>query len=82
MAPQSRIVYADNDPLVLVHAHALLSRSPEGACDYIDGDLHDPDKILAGAARTPDFTQPAGLMLLGILHHIPDTSEAYSIIRG
>ena len=81
VAPQSRIVYADNDPLVLAHARALLTSTPEGACDYIDGDLHDPDKILAEAARTLDFAQPVALMLLGIVHHICDTGEAYSIVR-
>jgi O-methyltransferase involved in polyketide biosynthesis len=81
IAPQSRIVYADNDPLVLAHARALLTSSPQGACDYIDGDLRDPDAILAQAAHTLDFTQPVGLMLLGILHHIPDTAQAYAIVR-
>jgi S-adenosyl methyltransferase len=80
-APESRIVYADNDPLVLAHARALLTSSPEGKCDYVEGDLRNPDDILAKAARTLDFTQPIGLMLLGILHHIPDTNEAYSIVR-
>jgi hypothetical protein len=80
-APESRIVYADNDPLVLVHARALLASTPEGVCDYVDGDLHDPGTILAQAGRTLDFSQPVGLMLLGILHHISDTSDAYSIVR-
>jgi S-adenosyl methyltransferase len=81
VAPQSRIVYADNDPMVLSHARALLTSTAEGACDYVDGDLREPGKILAQAARTLDFSQPAGLMLLGILHHIPGTEEAYSIVR-
>jgi O-methyltransferase involved in polyketide biosynthesis len=81
MAPESRIVYVDNDPLVLVHARALLTSTPQGACDYVDGDLRDPDKILAEAARTLDFTRPVALMLLGILHHVPDTDEAYLIVR-
>ncbi len=79
-APESRIVYADNDPLVLVHARALLTSTPEGSCDYVDGDLHDPDRILADAARTLDLTQPVALMLLGVLHHVPDTGEAYSVV--
>ena len=81
IAPQSRIVYADNDPLVLAHARALLTSSPQGTCDYIDGDLRDPDGILAKAAHALDFTQPVALMLLGVLHHIPDTSQAYMIVR-
>ena len=81
VAPDSRIVYADNDPLVLAHARALLTSSPEGKCDYVDGDLRDPDGILAKAAQTLDFSRPVALMLLGILHHIPDTEEAYAIVR-
>ena len=81
VAPESRIVYADNDPLVLVHARALLTSTPEGVCDYVDGDLRDPDKILAEAARTLDFAQPVALMLLGILHHVSDTGEAHSIVK-
>jgi S-adenosyl methyltransferase len=81
VAPESRIVYADNDPMVLTHARALLTSTPEGACDYVEGDLREPDKILAQAARTLDFAEPVGLMLLGILHHIPDTGQAYSIVQ-
>jgi S-adenosyl methyltransferase len=80
VAPESRIVYADNDPLVLAHARALLTSSPQGACDYIDGDLRDPGRILGQAALTLDFTQPVALMLLGVLHHISDTDEAQSIV--
>jgi len=81
VAPQSRIVYADNDPLVLVHARALLTSTPEGVCDYVDGDVRDPGQILDQAARTLDFAEPVALMLLGILHHISDTEEAYSVVR-
>jgi O-methyltransferase involved in polyketide biosynthesis len=81
VAPESRIVYVDNDPLVLVHARALLTSTPEGVCDYVDGDVHDPERILADAARTLDLAQPVALMLFGILHHVPDLDEAYSIVR-
>jgi O-methyltransferase involved in polyketide biosynthesis len=81
VAPESRIVYADNDPLVLAHARALLTSTPEGACDYVDGDLREPGKILAQAERSLDFGKPVALMLLGIVHHIPDTEQAYSIVR-
>ena len=81
VAPEARIVYADNDPMVLLHARALLTSSPEGVCDYIDGDLREPDQILDQAARTLDLTRPVALMLLGIVHHIPDTDQAYSIVR-
>jgi len=80
IAPETRIVYADNDPLVLVHARALLTSAPEGVCDYVDGDLRDPEQILAEAARTLEFSKPVALMLFGVLHHIPDTDEAYRIV--
>ena len=63
VAPEARIVYVDNDPLVLVHARALLTSTPEGATAYIDADLRDPDGILREAARTLDFDQPVALML-------------------
>jgi O-methyltransferase involved in polyketide biosynthesis len=81
MAPQSRIVYVDNDPLVLVHARALLTSTPEGATDYVDADVRDPDKILREAARTLDLTQPVALMMLGILGNVLDTDEARTIVR-
>ena len=65
VAPDARIVYVDNDPLVLVHARALLTSTPEGATDYIDADLRDPDKILRPPAETLDFTQPVAVTVLG-----------------
>jgi O-methyltransferase involved in polyketide biosynthesis len=80
IAPDSRIVYVDNDPLVLVHARALLTSAPEGACDYIDGDLRDPEQILAKASGMLDFGEPVALILFGVLHHIGDTDEAYRIV--
>jgi hypothetical protein len=70
--PRSKIVYVDNDPLVLSHARALLTSSRQGTCEYIDADLHDPETILKDAARTLDFTQPAAVMLAAVLHFIPD----------
>ena len=81
VAPAARIVYVDNDPLVLVHARALLTSTPEGATDYIDADLHDPDAILRGAARTLDLGQPIALMMLGILGHVTDFQEARGIVK-
>jgi hypothetical protein len=81
VAPESRVVYVDNDPIVLAHARALLTSSPEGATAYVDADLHDPDKILREAARTLDFTQPVAVMLMGILGHISDDDEARSIVK-
>jgi hypothetical protein len=80
-APQCRIVYVDNDPLVLAHARALLTSTPEGATDYLHVDVRDPETILRQAARTLDFTQPVGLMLLGILNFITDTDEAHTIVN-
>ncbi len=80
-APESRIVYVDNDPLIMAHARALLTSTPEGATDYVHADLCEPDTILQEAARTLDFTQPVGLMLLGILNFITDTNEARSIVN-
>jgi O-methyltransferase involved in polyketide biosynthesis len=81
IAPEARIVYVDNDPVVLVHARALLTSTPEGATDYIDADLREPDKILQGAARTLDFTQPVAITLLGVVHHVTDTDQAHAIVQ-
>ncbi len=81
VAPDARIVYVDNDPIVLAHARALLTSTPEGATAYIDADLRDPDKLLQEAARTLDFTQPIAIMLMGILGHIEDDDQARSIVK-
>ncbi len=81
VAPECRIVYVDNDPIVLAHARALLTSAPQGATAYIDADLREPDKILDAAARTLDFTQPIAIMLMGILGHIADDGEAQSIVQ-
>ncbi len=81
VAPESRIVYVDNDPMVLAHARALLTSSPAGATDYIDADLREPGKILETAARTLDFEQPIAIMLLGILNFVIPGDEATAIIR-
>ncbi|SNR91132.1 O-Methyltransferase involved in polyketide biosynthesis [Streptosporangium subroseum] len=80
-APDSRVVYVDNDPMVLAHARALLTSSPEGATDYLDADVRDPDRILAEARRTLDFGQPIAVMLLGIVNFVIDDDEAYEIVR-
>lgn len=81
VAPQSRIVYVDNDPLVLVHARALLTSTAEGACDYVDADLRDPGKILTEAARTLDLSKPVAITMLGVVIFIGDDDEAYGIVR-
>jgi SAM-dependent methyltransferase len=80
-APDSKIVYVDNDPLVLAHARALLTSSPEGVTNYIDADLHEPEAVLAEAAKTLDFDRPIALLLIGVLGHIGDYAEARSILR-
>ena len=80
VAPECRIVYVDNDPIVLVHARALLTSTPEGATAYIDADLRDPDTILQQAARTLDFTQPVALMLLAIMQFIPDEENPVGLV--
>jgi O-methyltransferase involved in polyketide biosynthesis len=81
VAPECRIVYVDNDPLVLVHARALLTSRPEGSTHYVEADLHEPEKILELADEHLDFTQPIALMLMGIMGHVPDDDEAVSIVR-
>jgi hypothetical protein len=81
-APQSRIVYVDNDPLVLAHARALLTSSPEGATDYIDADMRDPEAVLARAGASLDFDQPVALLLMGVMGHIEDDDQAQSIVRS
>ena len=81
VAPESRVVYVDNDPLVLTHARALLTGSPEGATDYIDADARDVDTILHGAAETLDFTRPVAITMLGILPFIGDDDAARQTVR-
>jgi len=80
IAPEARVVYVDNDPLVLSHARALLASSPEGGCDYIDADLRDPDVIVREAACTLDFARPAAVLLLAVLHFIPDSDNPAGIV--
>ncbi len=79
-APESRIVYVDHDPVVLSHAQALLTSSPEGKADYIQADLRDTETILARAARTLDFSQPVAVLLIAIMHFIPDADDPYTIV--
>lgn len=77
--PACKIVYVDNDPLVLVHARALLNSTREGVCEYVDADVRDPDYVLEQAARTLDFTRPIALMMLGILGNVWDDGQAKAI---
>ena len=80
VAPESRVVYADNDPLVLAHARALLTSRPGGTCEYLDADIRNPAAILTDAAKLLDFDQPIALMLMGIMGHFPD-EEAYPVAQ-
>ena len=81
-APDSRIVYVDNDPIVLLHAQTLLRSTAAGACDYIQADLRDPARILSEAGRTLDFGQPVALMLLAILQFIADDDDPYGRVSS
>ncbi|WP_371596257.1 SAM-dependent methyltransferase [Streptomyces sp. NBC_00564] len=82
IAPETRIVYVDNDPMVLAHARALLYSTPEGATAYVDANVTDPERILAAAADTLDFTQPTALILSNILGHVADHDQARSIVTS
>jgi hypothetical protein len=80
VAPDARIVYVDNDPIVLAHARALLTSAAEGVTAYLSADLRDPETILAEAGRTLDLAQPVAVMLVAVLHHIPDSDDPYRIV--
>jgi len=82
IAPDCRIVYVDNDPLVLVHARALLTSTPQGSCDYLEADLRDAPTILTGAAKTLDQTRPTAVLLLAVLHFITDTDDPAAIVAA
>jgi S-adenosyl methyltransferase len=81
VTPEAKIVYVDNDPIVLLHAQALLTSSKEGVTTYLDADLRDPQKILSEAAETLDFGQPMAVLLLGILHNVGDQYDPRGIVR-
>jgi hypothetical protein len=81
ITPEARVVYVDNDPLVLTHARALLTSAPPGVTAYIDADVHRPARIIDAAAGTLDFSQPVGVMMLGILNFVLDTDEAAAIVN-
>jgi hypothetical protein len=80
-APDSRVVYVDNDPVVLAHARALLVSTPEGATDYLDADLRDPDAILGAARATLDLSRPVALMLVAVVQYLPDAEDPEGIVR-
>ena len=80
VAPDSRIVYVDNDPLVLVHARALLTSTRQGRCDYLDADLRDTATIATQAANTLDFSQPVAVLFLAVLHFVADSDDPAGIV--
>jgi hypothetical protein len=78
--PACRVTYVDNDPVVLTHARALLTCTAPGSCDYVDADVRDSAAVLAGAARTLDMTQPVAVLLLAILHFVPDADDPVAVV--
>ena len=81
VAPEARVVYVDNDPLVLAHARALLvNTTPEGVTKYVDADYRDPARIVDQASEILDFTQPVAVMFMGVFGYVPDAAEVRSII--
>jgi len=80
VAPESRVVYVDNDPVVLAHARALLTSGPHGVTSYLDADLRDTGRVLSAAAETLDFSQPVAVMLMAILQHIDDADDPWAIV--
>ena len=82
VAPEARIVYVDNDPLVLVHARALLTSTAEGVTQYIDADLADTDAVIRLASETLDFSQPVALLMFGVMGHVEDPARVRAIVQG
>nr|WP_236705922.1 SAM-dependent methyltransferase [Frankia sp. ACN1ag] len=83
IAPDARVVYADNDPIVLTHARALLATTPEGRTAYLDADLHDPESILGAPElrATLDLTRPVALSLIATIHFFPDSDDPHALLR-
>lgn len=79
--PEARVVYSDNDPIVLAHARALMTGSPEGATDYVEADVRDPELILEHAGRTLDFDRPVALSLIALMHFVGDADDPFGIVR-
>jgi hypothetical protein len=81
-APESRVVYVDNDPIVLRHAEALLDSTPEGVTDYLQADVRDPGRIIDAARKSLDFDKPVALSVIALLHFVSDEDDAYGIVRA
>ena len=82
VAPESRVVYVDNDPVVLTHARALLASGPHGVTSYLDADLRDTGRVLTAAAQTLDFSRPVGVMLMAILQHVGNAENPYATVAA
>ncbi|GLX48134.1 hypothetical protein Shyhy01_10840 [Streptomyces hygroscopicus subsp. hygroscopicus] len=80
IAPDARVVYCDNDPIVLAHAAALLRSTPQGATEYLQADVRDPDAIIAGAREVLDLKQPVALSMIALLHFITDADGAHELV--
>jgi hypothetical protein len=81
VAPDARIVYVDNDPLVLTHARALLTSTPQGATRYLEADMNNPATVLDGAREVLDLDQPVAVLFFGVLGHVADTATARSLVQ-
>jgi SAM-dependent methyltransferase len=82
VAPDCRVVYVDDDPVVLAHARALLASAPEGVTDYLDADLREVNTVLAHAARSLDFSRPVAVMVIAVMHLIVDADDPYGIVAA
>jgi len=82
IAPDSKVVYVDNDPLVLVYARALLTSTPQGTCDYLDADVRDTPAVLKGARQTLDFTRPAAVLMLAVLHFLAGADDPATVVAA
>jgi S-adenosyl methyltransferase len=82
VAPESRVVYVDNDPIVLTHARALLTSGPHGVTSYLDADLRDTGRVLSAAAGMLDFSRPVAVMLMAILQHVDNAEDPHAIVEA
>ena len=84
IAPESRVLYVDNDPIVLAHARALMSGTPQGSVAFIQADLREPEAILddPAVAGTLDLAEPVGLVLIGVMHHLRDSDDPRRIVAN
>lgn len=80
VAPETRVVYCDNDPIVLAHAAALLRGTPEGVTEYLQADVRDPATIIEGARKVLDLSRPVALSLVALLHFVPDKDGAHELV--